>query len=126
MKKLILIAALMLVGSLTKANAGSYLETSSIVNVSSRTAAPSTILSGITSFNVRVEVWCYQLNNAGEQVVLRSASTGFEMSASTGSARIQCTPNTAARAPLILDYTGPLYGVTSSTYTIPVQVIRVK
>lgn len=130
MKKFFLmIAALVLMGPMRPAFAAQFttIDTSVIVNVSSQTASPSTLISAVNASSAHVEVWCYQLNNAGEQVAIKSANSSFSLSTTTGTAKIQCTPNTAARAPLILDgYAGPLFAVTSATYTVPVQVLRVK
>lgn len=100
------------------------LETSVIVNVSSRTAAPSTLIAA-TNGSASVRVWCTPFANVNETVLIRSAATGFELSSSTGTARILCSTTSVQALPLVLeDYKGPLYAVANATYTIPVNVIR--
>ncbi len=102
-----------------------YLETSAIVNVSSQTASPSTLVATTGGPTATVEIWCHQFANSGETVLLKSASTGFSVSSTTGTARILCTSTSTITEHLILeDYAGPVYAVANATYTIPVNVIR--
>jgi len=115
-------------GSLRSANAwfsATYLDTSTIVNVSSQTASPSTLVTGTGGPTATLEVWCHQFANAGETVAIQSSTSAFSLSSSTGTARINCTATNAEAEHLKLeDYAGPLYAVANATYTIPVQVIR--
>lgn len=100
---------------------------STVVSVSSQTASPTTILPSMQGAISHIEIWCYQLNNAGERLAVQSSTTGFSTSLTAGTAMIACTPNSVGRTPLILEnYLGPIYGVVNSTYTIPVHVLRVK
>lgn len=124
-----LLTAILLAGPMRPAFAAQFtsLDTSVTINVSSQTASPSTLIASINASAARVELWCYQLNNSSETVMIRSASTGFSTVSSTGTARINCLPYTSPRSPIIIDgYTGPLYAVTNATYTVPVSILRVK
>lgn len=121
---LLLLAA----GPLRPAFAGFVsLSSSTIVAVSSQTASPTTLLPAQQGSASHVEIWCHKFANDGEFITIQSVSTGFSLSASTGTARLYCPAVTANRSPLILEnYVGPIYSVNGSTYTLPTNVMRVK
>lgn len=125
----IVAAASLLIGAgpLRSVCAGTYFDVASIVMVSSTTAQPSTLLAPGNQAEADVRILCTQLNQVGETILIRSSSTGFSTSLTTGTARIPCLPNTVQQLDFFIDdYRGPLYAITTSTYPIPVSIWRKK
>lgn len=91
------------------------------------TTSPSTLLLPANSGSATVQVWCFQKANLGETVMIQSSNSNWQIDSATGTLRIQCSSTTAHFQPLVLnDYTGPLYAVNRTSYTVPVNVLRMK
>lgn len=93
------------------------------VTVAASTTTPTVITKDILS-GASVQLWCQQKANAGETIMILSSTSGFS-TANTGTARIPCAPNTVTPWIFTLtDYSGPIYALNGSTYTIPLNYIR--
>src|SRR5436190_11717258 len=96
----------------------------STLTVSASTTTP-TVLAKATTSGATVQLWCQQKANAGETIMVLSSTSGFSTSLATGTARIPCAPTTVAPFVFTLtDYSGPIYALNGSSYTIPINYIR--
>ena len=126
-----LAAAFLLIagGPLRPATAATYLETSTMVAVSTTPSSPTQILAA-TNWSADVGIL---LNWSGsgtkpnnEYLLLSSSNSGFSTSASTGTARI-VAGNSESERVWLTNYTGPLYGVVIGTTSAQnVSVVRKK
>lgn len=117
---------LLVAGPPRPAFAGTYFDVNRIVNVSTDPTKPSVLIStqGTVPY-ADVRILCTQFNVAGEYLLVDASSTSFSTSATTGTARIPCLPATVQQLDFWLnDWRSGLYGVVTTTYTIPVNVWR--
>ena len=119
--------ASLLIGAapLHHAFAATYLETSKMVSVSTTPASPTLIIAA-TTWQADVGILLNWSGSGtkpnGEYLLLSSASTGFNTSASSGTARV-VAGNSESERMWLTNYSGPLYGVivgTTSAQTVSV------
>ncbi len=114
---------------LRSACAATFIETTSMVQVSTTVSQPSLIIAG-TQWTADVGI-LFNWSGAGtkpngEYLLLSSSSTGLSSATANGTARISAG-NLESERVWLTNYTGPLYGVMIGTTATPtVSIIRKK